>query len=44
MAFIPVAEKNISSGYTDNKFKNFFKKYQDAETIFDHCIFFYYNP
>ena len=36
MAFIPVAEKNISSGYTDNKFKNFFKKYQDAETIFDH--------
>ena len=36
MAFIPVAEKNISSGYTDGKFKSFFKKYQDAETIFDH--------
>lgn len=35
MAFIPVAEKNISSGY-DGKFKSFFKKYQDAETIFDH--------
>jgi hypothetical protein len=36
MAFIPVAEKNISSGYTDGKFKTFFKRYQDAETIFDH--------
>tara|TARA_R100000988_G_scaffold103694_1_gene84196 strand:+ start:741 stop:2342 length:1602 start_codon:yes stop_codon:yes gene_type:complete len=36
MAFIPTAEKNISSGYTDEKFQSFLKKYQDAETIFDH--------
>ena len=36
MAFIQTAEKNISSGYTDEKFQSFFKKYQDAETIFDH--------
>ena len=35
MVYVPVAEKNISSGY-DGKFKGFFKKYQDAETIFDH--------
>jgi hypothetical protein len=37
MAFIPVAEKSIGSGgYKDGKFISFLKKYQDAETIFDH--------